>query len=223
MSNRFQERIAKLLLSGPGGPVNLVQWGSAVVHAAVVLADAMSNADVVPEIGSRIMAYNSTDGWNRVRIGTVASGLFDLKIGGIETPRSVQLASAALPAAGAFTNQAAYAIPSGIGEISYWLTYTRGAMGGFAYAVPLWGNGTEEGHEIILDQSSLTTAQPVGNVRVLEQQIECPHPADGNPIVIVLAFRVPRGATTGRLLLAEGGAVGTPGTAALTLAGGTAR
>jgi hypothetical protein len=223
MSNRFQERLQRLTgTSGSPSAVNITQWGSVAVAAAVTLADAMTNAALVPLIGSRGMGFNATDGWNRVRIGSVASTLFDLKIGGNEFARTVHLASAALPAAGAFTAQAAFAVSSGVGEIAFWVTYTRGAAGGFPIFHVLFGNGTEEGQDITVDATIVPTA-PQGRQQFYMQELAGPIPAGAGAIDYVIPVRIPRGATTVRMLAAEAGVVGTPGTIAIALAGGTAR
>lgn len=139
---------------------------------------------------------------------------------GFELARSVHLASQALPAAGAFTNQAAFTVPAGITEISFWVTYTRGAAGGFPYLQVLIGNGTEEGNDITIDQN-IVVAQPLGTQNIYEQQLAGPIPASAAAITYVVAVRVPRGATKIRLIAAEGGVPATPGTIAIALAGGT--
>jgi len=139
---------------------------------------------------------------------------------GFEIARTVHISSSPLPAAGAFTTQSAFTVPAGITEIAFWVTYTRGAVGGFPYLQVLFGNGTEEGHDISLDQI-VTVAQPLGTQNVYEQQLAGPIPADGSPITYVIAVHVPRGATTIRMLAAEGGVPGTPGTITIALTGGT--
>lgn len=232
MSNRFQERASQLIGGAIGASTNITEWGSVAVAAATVLADNMTNAVNVPLIGSRLEAFSGTGGgWDRVRIGSSAvtaavaagiGGLFDLKVGGNEFGRAVHLASQTLPGAGAFTAQAAFNVPSGVGEITFWVTYTRGAAGGFANLQILFGNGTEEGNDVVLN-TAVTVVQPFGTQQIFEQIIEAPHPAAAGAINFVVATRVPRGATTIRMLAAEAGVVGTPGTIAIALAGGTLR
>lgn len=202
--------------------VNVKAWGGALVAAAQALADTMTNAILVPIFGARLEGYNATDGWNRLRVGLAAVGLFDLKVGGAETARSVHLAAGALPAAGAFTAQAAYAIPSGLGEITAWVTYTRGAAGGFPIFHVMWGNGTETGQDVNID-SAVTVTQPQGRQNVYEQELAGPQPSGAGAITYAVAIRVPRGATAFQMLAAEAGVTGTPGTIAIAIAGGTLR
>jgi hypothetical protein len=139
---------------------------------------------------------------------------------GFEVARTVYAPSTALPAAGAFTNPSAYTIQAGIRYVTFWITYTRGAAGGFALLKVLFSNGTEEGNDIVIDQS-VTVAQPFGTQPIYEQVIQAPAPADANPIVFVLPVKVAVGSTNVRLLAAEGGVVGTPGTMAIAVASGT--
>ena len=134
-------------------------------------------------------------------------------------PRTVHLASGPLPAAGAFTSQAPYDVSGGLDEVTCWVTYTRGAAGGYPILWPMWGNGTEEGIDVAIDQI-VTVSDPVGDQRVYEQQIEAPHPSGADAIVFCLPIRVPKGATTFRLLAAEAGVIATPGTMAIAIAGG---
>jgi hypothetical protein len=139
---------------------------------------------------------------------------------GFELARSVYLASQALPAAGAFVIPSQFTVPAGITEISFWVTYTRGAVGGFPYLQVLFGNGTEEGNDISIDQT-VVVAQPLGTQNIYEQQLAGPIPATGAAITYVIAVKVPRGATTIRMIAAEGGVTATPGTIAVALTGGT--
>lgn len=128
--------------------------------------------------------------------------------------RSVELASAALPGAGAFTAQAATAIAATTTKISYFVTYTRGAAGGYPQFQMLWGNGTEEGPEMVRD-TALIVAQPLGIEQGYQFRMYGPTPSGAGAITYVIAFDVPAGATTAKLLAAELGAVGTPGTIAI--------
>lgn len=237
MSNRFQERAGNsVAANGAAGGVNIVAWGGQAVAAAVILADAMTNAVFVPLVGSRLEGFNPSEnagagGWDRVRMGqsavtaavaTSTTGMMDVKVGGNEFGRAVHLASQTLPGAGAFTSQATFSVPSGVGEITFWVTYTIGAAGGFPLFRLLFGNGTEEGNDVVLN-TAIAVAQPFGTQQIFEQTIEGPHPSSGAAINFVIATRVPRGATTARIVAAEGGVPATPGTIAIALAGGTLR
>ncbi len=136
------------------------------------------------------------------------------------TPRTVQLASQALPAAGAFTSQAFTSLLEGAKEVNYWITYTRGDAGGYPVIDVQWGNDTEESSELFLDESSFSPSQPLGNANVYIGRLLGPAPADANPVSYLLSCIVPYGATKARLRVAEGGVVGTPGTIAVAFTGG---
>lgn len=132
-------------------------------------------------------------------------------------PRVAHLASAALPAAGAFTSQAAYSIPDGVRGVAFYVTYTRGANGGYPKARLMIGNGTEEGPPLLLD-GTITSAPPYGQRAGYIDEIKPgPTPADGSAITYVIYWTVTAGETTIRLLLAEAGVTATPGTAAIGL------
>jgi hypothetical protein len=135
-------------------------------------------------------------------------------------PRTIHLASAVLPAAGAFTGQTAFDVPEGTKELLLYCTYTRGAAGGFPRFQPMYGNGTEEVQSMVIDSSSFTAAAvPQGRYNVFQEQINGPIPAAGTPILYCLRVCMEGGNTTFRLLAAEAGVVGTPGTLAITLTG----
>ncbi len=204
--------------------VNVSLWGGALVAAAQVLADAMTNAVLVPLFGARLEAFNTDDGWNRLRVGNVADGLFDLKVGGTETTRVVHLASQSLPAAGGFTSQAPYDIPSGVSEIGFWVTYREVGSGGYPKFQVLFGNGTEEGQDISIDQSVTPQSFGQGDQQLYLQELLGPPPGQADSAIIyVITVRVPRGATTVRMRAAEVGNTALPGTIAIALTGGTVR
>jgi hypothetical protein len=140
-------------------------------------------------------------------------------VGGTLVARTAHLASAALPAAGAFTAQTAYTIPEGIKRIAYLVTYTRGAAGGFVRLRLMWSDGTDEAREAVVD-AAVTVAAPNGRQPVYLSELDGPVPADGSVIRWTVEATVPAGMLTGRLLAAEAGVVGTPGTASITLTAG---
>lgn len=136
-------------------------------------------------------------------------------------PRTAHLASQVLPAAGAYTSQNFATLPAGTRELIYWITYTRGGAGGYPIFDVQWGDGVDEASELVLDEASFVAAPPSGNANVYMQKLLGPAPADGNPVGYLLALIVPYGATQARLRVAEGGAVGTPGTVIVSYTGGT--
>lgn len=133
--------------------------------------------------------------------------------------RRVHLAASALPGAGAFTAQAFTPVPIATKRITYWVTYARGAAGGFPAFRAQWTNGTELANEAVEDLASLAIAQPFGSVNVLQQEILGPAPADDSGLTYPLVFEVPDASIGVRLLAAERGAPGTPGTIAIALTG----
>lgn len=136
--------------------------------------------------------------------------------------RVVLLAEQALPAAGAAVLSAAEALPAGTKEVVFWLTYTQGAAGGYPAISVIWGNGTENSFDAVLDLSSFTVAGELGETDIYVNSLNGVPPPDGNALSWVEPFKVPAGATSVVLSAREVGVVGTPGTivAALTGAGG---
>lgn len=139
---------------------------------------------------------------------------------GFEIPRTVYIASTPLPGGGAFTGDTAFAVPAGIRWITFWVTYTRGAAGGYPIFRIFHGNGVEEGNDIVIEQTA-AVVQPIGNQSFYLQELSGPVPATNDPLVYVIPVRVAVGSTFMRLRAAEAGVVGTPGTIAVTYAGGT--
>lgn len=133
-------------------------------------------------------------------------------------PRFVHL-SQVLPAAGAFTSQGFYTFPPGTRGLTFWITYTRGGAAG-APAFRLEGtNGTEQARQLIQDDSSLAVTQPNATVNVEMETLLGPIPADGSAVVYKLPYTVDPGETGVRLLAAEVGNVGAPGTILIAITG----
>ena len=127
--------------------------------------------------------------------------------------RVVHLASSTLPAAGAYTTTAAYALPDGTKSVTFWNTYTRGAAGGYALHQIQWGNGTESAAPEGILSTAVTIAQPNGQVQLVNGIIEGPHPQSASALAYPpITVTVPAGATTVRMVSAEFGVTGTPGT-----------
>lgn len=140
-------------------------------------------------------------------------------------PRTIHLASAALPAAGAFTSQDFFDLPIGIESLIYYITYTRGAVGGRPLFRTEWGNvltdpgGGEETRDIIIDGATgITIATPNARFDFLQSEPRGPIPADGAAIDYILRCgNITGGYRKTRLLMAEIGVAATPGTAQITL------
>jgi len=134
----------------------------------------------------------------------------------IEIARAVHLVTGPLPTAGNYTDQAPYLIPARIRDIAFYITYRRGAPGGFPLLRLKWGNGVEETQETLVDKEIMGTGPNVTQNMFL-QDLEGPVPVDDNPITFILEADVPGGATTVRLIASEGGVLGAPGTIGITL------
>lgn len=131
--------------------------------------------------------------------------------------RQVHVASQVLPAAGAFLTPEWQDIPKGTTRVTYWVTYTRGAAGGYLRSEAHYSNGSEDSREVIIDPT-LVTSQPNGRLPLLLEQFEGPQPADGNAITYALTYEgLPAATRQVRLLVAEAGVTGTPGTVAVAL------
>jgi hypothetical protein len=128
--------------------------------------------------------------------------------------RVQHLPTQVLPPGGLFTNQASYSIPNGISKIAFYITYTRAVPGGFCVIRLKWGNGVEETQATVL----LTSSTPGDQVMRLSDLMG-PIPEDDLPSSFMLETSVPGGASTVRLLAAEGGVIGLPGTASISLTG----
>lgn len=128
-----------------------------------------------------------------------------------------------LPLAGAFTTQPFFEAPSaGLKAVTFYITYTRGAVGGFpAFRVeyaPSTG-GLIVYRELIMDENSLVIAQPNASVNVYQQEVLGPTPQSAAPILYDMEFTIPPGAIGVRLTAAERGVPATPGTMGITLTG----
>lgn len=129
------------------------------------------------------------------------------------TSRVVHLASSTLPAAGAYTTTTAYTLPDGTKSVTFWNTYTRGAAGGYALHQVQWGNGTESAAPEGILSTALAITQPSGQSQLVCGIIEGPHPSGAGALMYPpLTVSVPAGVTTVRMVSAEAGVVGTPGT-----------
>jgi len=135
----------------------------------------------------------------------------------IEIPRVVHLATQVLPTAGQFTNQSSYAVPHGIRKIAFYITYSRGAVGGFIALRLKWGNGSEETQATIIDRSAIRLDGEFSAQAMRLSDLMGPMPPDDSPVSFMLEASVPGGSSTVRLLAAEGGVPGLPGTVSITL------
>jgi hypothetical protein len=135
---------------------------------------------------------------------------------GSQYDRQSHLASQTLPAAGAYTAQAFQPTPKGTSRVTYWITYQRGAVGGYPVFQHQYTNGTDTAREIVL--GTPTTSNPNTSVPLGLELIDGPIPADGGAISYAITYeRLPAACVGVRLLVAEMGNAANPGTIAITL------
>lgn len=137
-----------------------------------------------------------------------------------EVPRTVHREFLPLPAAGAYTDQPVWRIPQGIRRVTFYVTYQRGAAGGYAALRLMWGNGQEESQETLVDCEILVEGDESSQHLYL-QELDGPVPPDSSPITFILQTTAPGGARTVRLLAAEEGVPGSPGVLGITLTAAT--
>jgi hypothetical protein len=134
----------------------------------------------------------------------------------VEIPRTVHLLTQVLPPSGNWTNQPPYLIPDCIKKICFYITYSRGAPGGYALLRMLWGNGTDETQQTLIDLD-FTAQQPNSFQNMYLQDLEGPIPQTSAPVNFMVEVSVPGGCTTVRLVASEGGVPGAPGSIGITL------
>lgn len=139
-----------------------------------------------------------------------------------EIPRTVHLSTGYLPPSGAFTDQPYYVIPRGIRKIAFYVTYTRGAVGGYATLRLMWGDGTSEAQETLVDLSLTDTSpDPYAPQNLFLQEMNGPVPPSTAPVTFIIEAGVPGGAKTARLVASEKGVIGSPGMIGITLTAST--
>lgn len=139
-----------------------------------------------------------------------------------EIERQVHLASGPLPAAGAYTSQDYIDLRPGTTLIVFWITYTRGGADGQPKYRIQWGNGVETNADELLQQDAgLTITNDEGEIPYFLERPIGPPPPDDNPRTYVLPISVKDcwGAKQLRLLVAEKGNEGAPGTIAIAYTG----
>lgn len=136
--------------------------------------------------------------------------------------RTLERAPIPLPGAGAFTAQVPSAVPLGTRRVTYWITYTRGAAGGFPRFRLEIGNGVEILNPHVLDAASLAPTAPTSDFatsNIYREEILGPVPPDAGSIDYELSFELPPATTQMRLLAAEGGVPATPGSCGFAFTG----
>lgn len=124
----------------------------------------------------------------------------------------------ALALTGAFTTQA-FAVMPGIKRVTYWVTYIRGAVGGFPALRAQWNNGVDNSIELVQDLTSLVVVPPIGTTNIYRQELLGPAPTDVTPIIFPLVFIAPDQVVGARLLAAERGIPATPGQIQISISG----
>src|SRR5574343_1733418 len=127
--------------------------------------------------------------------------------------RDVHLASAPLPAAGAYTNQAALQVPIGVTRVVFYLSYTldpAGAGTGYPVYKLIWNDGVNEFNATTLNTSM--TLVGISAVQCLYPAIyKGPVPTSASVLRYMIEVEVPGGVVSTRLLAAEEGDVANPG------------
>jgi len=134
----------------------------------------------------------------------------------VTIPRTIHLDYQPLPPSGNFTDQAPYQLPVGIKNITFYIRYARGAVGGQAGLQLFWSDGTQEYQETIVDLD-VNGPTIMGQQGLYLQNLVSPIPTDDDPIDFVLYVSVPGGAKTTRLIANEIGVPGSPGSVGITL------
>lgn len=164
-------------------------------------------------VSGRPVLTAGSDGANTHTFRTDSVGR--MSVMGNRVSRTAHLASATLPAAGAFTSQTAYTVPEGLTQITAYVTYTRGDTAGTVLLRPQWENGTEVAR---VTATASTTASSENQRDTLGFR-EFVSPSVSGAITFAIVFDVPAGVTAFKLIAAELGATATPGTCAITLTG----
>lgn len=139
--------------------------------------------------------------------------------GGERIPRTVVLGSQVLPLGGLFTDQAPFVFSTAIRHLTFYIKYTHGVTGGFPVLRLMWGNGVEEIASTIINQSFIQFDGFLATNQMRVSDLLGPIPEGDAPISFMLESSVPGGSTMVRLLVAEGGQIGVPGTVEITLTG----
>lgn len=177
--------------------------------------------ELEPDIDATRIATEATRDRLPSALGPQAASGSLSTVGAASSARAVHLASQTLPAAGAYTSQALYTLPTGIRRVAFWVTYTRGAVNGRASFHLQWGNGTETSGDIVLDAGGGAVSNEFLRTDFGIGELRGPQPPSASAINFVIAAEAPPGATAVRLLVAESGATGTPGTIAVAVTGST--
>lgn len=126
-------------------------------------------------------------------------------------------ASTALPADGAFDDPAFIELPLGARHLCWAIDYTGGAAGGSLTFRLEWGLDEEAlGYNEASAETALVAAEPFATRKTYAAQYLGPV-AGATLVRFLLVVPVPPGCRFVRLLKAEIGAVGTPGTARVRL------
>lgn len=137
----------------------------------------------------------------------------------ISVPRTIHLVEQSLPAGGAFTSQNKFDIPSCISKIAFNIKYRRGSVGGFPILRLFWGDGSSEYQQTLITSNFIEPDSDSSVQDMFLNDLKGPVPENDNPIRFLLELSVPGGQTTVRLLAAEGGVQGAPGTCEIILTG----
>ncbi len=136
--------------------------------------------------------------------------------------RTVVLPEQTLPVGGQFTTQVAYVLSPKIRRVTFFVKYAQGVTGGFPVVRLMWGNGSEETQASIINGTFASFGAALATNQIRLNDLVGPVPNSDDPINFLIESTVPGGATSVRLLIAEGGMIGIPGSAEITLTGSSA-
>jgi hypothetical protein len=164
---------------------------------------------------------SGTTGTPRHDAGTVAGGnQSGVPVSsGFVVPLADHITSTVLPGAGSFLGPNVAGSPlnltPGTKRVTFWITYTRGAAGGYPAFRVFVNNNTTGGatfHIPVLDFASFVAAAEEGTTKFYCEELEGPPPPDANPLSYELTYTLPANARHVEIQVAERGVVGSPGT-----------
>lgn len=205
--------------------------GEAVEFTEILAADVTVWPVLVEYFGHGAVASGAISVSGIVEVvgaGPLAADQSISVVSAIPTARVQHIPPIALPGAGAFTvitdatfyPSGAYVIPASLGTICFWVTYRRASVTGFPVTRPRFSNGTEAGRYPVVQDILDTSFTPSGRQVVFNSELAFPPPGvAGDFAYAPIWFRVPPGATTAWLEVAEAGDTAAPGTISVAITG----
>jgi hypothetical protein len=130
--------------------------------------------------------------------------------------RVVHVTSQQLPKGRVELSPTAYAVPAGCSGVTFWVTYTRGSVTGYARLRIEQGNGTETGREPVIVSTSNAGVQSV-----VRQVLDLDKPPNADPETWAISVLLGPGVTHVRLVPWEQGNADDTSTIQITLTAGS--